>query len=126
MDTGRPTKYTADSIGIAEEYIDNYALHGDTIPQNSGLATALGICVRTLYYWAEEHDAFLRILDKLKAKQERVLINSGLNGDFNSAIVKLVLGKHGYHDKQDMEHTGAQGAPLGLTIEFVKADDTDT
>ena len=126
MDTGRPTKYTADAIGIAEEYIENYALHGDMIPQNSGLAESLGVCVKTLYNWAEEHEAFLHILNKLKGKQERVLINNGLSGDFNSAITKLALGKHGYHDKQDMEHTGAQGAPLGLTIEFVKADDTDT
>lgn len=126
MDTGRPTKYTEDAIGIAEEYIENYALHGDTIPQASGLAEALGVCVRTLYYWAEERAVFLRILDKLNAKQERVLINSGLKGDFNSAIARLVLGKHGYHDKQDLEHTGAQGAPIGLSIEFVKAEDTDT
>ena len=126
MDTGRPTKDTEDAIGIAEEYIENYALHGDTIPQASGLAEALGVCVRTLYYWAEERAVFLRILDKLNAKQERVLINSGLKGDFNSAIARLVLGKHGYHDKQDLEHTGAQGAPIGLSIEFVKAEDTDT
>ena len=30
----------------------------------------------------------------------------GLKGDFNSTITKLVLGKHGYHDKQDVGLTG--------------------
>jgi hypothetical protein len=49
------------------------------------------------------------------------LIAKGLSGDFNSAIAKLVLGKHGYHDR--VESTGADGGPIQnkWTIEIVDA-----
>lgn len=92
------------------------------IPSVVGMAVALNVCEATLYAWDnEEHPEFLGILKKIKSKQCQVLINKGLSGDFNSAITKLVLGKHGYHDR--VESTGADGGPIEnkWTVEIVSA-----
>ena len=100
---GRPTKYTDELIKKAREYITDYEMYGDVIPSIAGLSSYLEVTRTTLYDWEKEHKEFSYILRGIKSEQEKVLLNSGLNGDFNSAITKLVLGKHGYHDKQDVD-----------------------
>jgi hypothetical protein len=42
-------------------------------------------------------------LDRILATQELKLMDGGLTGDFNSAIAKLALGKHGYSEKHDVK-----------------------
>lgn len=37
-----------------------------------------------------------------------MLLKNGLNNTFNSNITKLVLGKHGYHDRAQPESTQVQ------------------
>lgn len=100
---GAPTKCTPELIKKAEEYLDNYGDHGDMIPSVVGLARVVDVRRETLHVWAAEEgkDKISCILNKIKEEQERVLINKGLDGTFNSNITKLVLGKHDYHDKQD-------------------------
>jgi hypothetical protein len=39
------------------------------------------------------------------AKQERQLISGGLTNEFNSAITKMMLTKHGYTDKTETDIT---------------------
>jgi hypothetical protein len=86
-----------------------------------GICEALRINKTTLYRWASEEgkEEFKEILAECLAIQHNLLIGKGLSGDFNAAITKLVLGKHGYHDKVDQAVTGADGGP-------VKADMTWT
>ena len=105
---GRPTKYSNDTLVLARDYLKNYETHGDQIPSIAGLAVILGIRRETLHAWAKEEgkEAFSNILGAILAKQENVLINKGLTGDFNSAIAKLALGKHGYHEKVDSTLSG--------------------
>lgn len=105
---GRPTKYNQSILDDTNAYIDNYETeHGHKIPSVAGLSLVLNIRRSTIYKWAGEDDKkeFSDILDRLNANQERLLVSSGLSGDFNSAITKLVLGKHGYHDKQEVEQS---------------------
>lgn len=104
--TGRPTKYTDELIKKAKAYITDYAIYEDVIPSIAGLSSMLEISRSTLYKWEEEKQEFSDILRGIKAEQEKILLNKGLSGDFNSAITKLVLGKHGYHDKQDLDVSG--------------------
>ncbi len=113
---GRPTKYSNDTLIVAREYLENYEKHGDQIPSIAGLAIILGIRRETLHVWAKEEgkEEFSNILGAILAKQENVLINKGLTGDFNSAISKLVLGKHGYHEKVDSTLSGGD-KPIALT-----------
>lgn len=110
---GRPTKYTPAFLKLAKAYLDDFAdEHEHVIPSIAGLSEISNISRETLHTWGSEEgkEEFSDILVKLLAKQERLLLNNGLSGGFNANICKLVLGKHGYHEKQ--EHTGKDGKDL--------------
>ena len=98
---GRPTKYNAALLEKAQHYLDNYEEYEEVIPSAVGLALVLDITRAILYAWAKDEDkkVFSDILDNINKKQEQVLLKNGLNNKFNSNITKLVLGKHGYHDR---------------------------
>ncbi len=119
MAGGRPTEYTEETIPKTLEYLENYKSYGDEIPSIAGLSVILGVGRNTIYDWASQEDKkeFSNILVQVLSTQERVLINNGLNNTFNGNIAKLVLGKHGYSDKQEV--TGKDGKDLlqGLTKE---------
>jgi hypothetical protein len=122
---GRPTGYSDDLVEKARQYIegDYDTIYSHSIPSHLGLCEALSVSKTSLYKWAGEEgkEAFADILAKCNAKQHNILIAKGLNGDFNASIAKLVLGKHGYHDR--VESTGADGGPIQnkWTIEIVDA-----
>jgi len=117
MPKGRPTKYNQNILDKANKYLDNYDEYGHIIPSVVGLADVLKVTAKTLYNWSEreENKEFLHILERLNQRQHIKLINGGLSGDLNAQITKLVLGKHGYHEKQERELTGPQGGPIQVT-----------
>jgi len=119
---GRPSVYNEKTLKIAGDYLAKYERYGDTIPSIAGLSVALGVCRDTLYAWStdKEKKEFSDILKKILSKQEKVLINKGLTGDFNPTIAKLVLGKHGYHDRQAQTITGADGGPVKVLNADIK------
>lgn len=104
MAIGRPTDYTEELLSAARDYLENYEEHGDAIPSIAGLSVHIKKARSTIYAWRDEEgkEEFSDILDEILSKQEQVLINKGLTGDFNASITKLALGKHGYTDKQDV------------------------
>ena len=110
---GRPTKYNQDMLEQSIEYLDNYTDHDHIIPSVVGLADVLNVTTKTLYNWSDQegNEEFLHILKRINDKQHLKLINGGLNGALNPAITKLVLGKHGYHDKVDQDVT-SKGKPI--------------
>ncbi len=103
----RPTKYNQKLVDTARAYIDDYAKCGDAMPSIAGLAVVLSISRETIHTWRHEEgkEEFSDILALLLSTQERVLMNNGLTGEFNSAITKLALGKHGYSEKVDTDWT---------------------
>ena len=112
MAGGRPTDYSDELVQKAWDYLNDYeTIYGHGIPSHLGLCEVLNIGKTTLYRWAEDEAKEIRaILDTCSAKQHNVLIAKGLNGTFNASLAKLVLGKHGYHDR--VESTGADGGPI--------------
>jgi len=124
--TGRPTKYNTALLEKAQHYLDNYGEYGDIIPSLAGLALVLGLSRETLRLWSKDEDKkeFFGILERINQKQECVLINNGLNGTFNSNIAKLVLGKHGYQDRQQQEGTQVQVIINRDRVEVEIGDDT--
>jgi hypothetical protein len=118
-DTGRPTKYTPELIEKAKAYIKDYEMYGDVIPSIAGLASVLDVHRSLLYVWEKQHPVFLDILEAIKREQQKILLNKGLSGDFNSAITKLVLGKHGYHEKQDVDLKGEMSVQIGKEFDGV-------
>ena len=105
----RPTKYTRKLEKTANEYIDGgYIDENQVVPTQSTLSSLLGISRTTLIQWGRDGiGGFPYILERCNAKQEAILVNKGLTGEFNSNITKLMLGKHGYHDRQETELTVA-------------------
>ena len=106
---GRPSKYTDQTVSNAVHYIENYDTEfGDQMPTVAGLALHLDISKETVYEWGRngKYLHFSDILNRLMAEQERILLNKGLDGTFNSAITKLVLSKHNYSDRQDITTNG--------------------
>ncbi len=124
----RPTKYTPELLEKAHSYIANWRTLGDMIPSHDALCGYLDITSPTLYDWRDQEgkEEFSCILDTISRMQRQELINNGLSGDFNAAITKLVLGKHGYSDKVDSnnEHNHKGKLDNHMTVEFVDAAST--
>ena len=117
----RPTKWNEEIEAKALAYIDDYQMYGDMIPSIEGMAKHLSVHRDTLYEWAKDKDnkKFSDILRLTIQNQERTLINGGLNSTFNSAITKLVLGKHGYHDKMEQDITSSDESMKPTVIQLV-------
>ena len=116
---GRPTKYNADMLAKAKDYLQNYKEYGEqVVPSVSGLAIALDVNKSTLYEWAEKKAEFSVTLEKIKETQETKLINKGLAGEFQATITKLMLANYGYHEKQEIETITKD--PIKVTITPVK------
>ncbi len=104
----RPTKYDGTVLKQTIEYTENYEKHGHMIPTAEGLAQVLNVTKKTIHNWADKkgNEDFLYALGMLKDKQHLELINKGLTGKFNAAIVKLMLvNNHGYMVKKSIEGT---------------------
>jgi hypothetical protein len=102
MPSGRPTKYNEEMLQKALEYSQGYWRdRGDSIPSYTGLCRYLEVDKETIHDWAKKEPIFSAALRTIKQDQEIECLNKGLNGEFNSAITKLVLHNHGYKDRHD-------------------------
>ena len=99
---GRPSKLNEELMDKARSWAK---VSNDTILTITGLCLFLGVSRSTVYKWGDENDEFSDILEEIMMRQEQKLLFNGLEGEFNSTITKLMLTKHGYSDKQDIDHT---------------------
>jgi hypothetical protein len=119
------TKLTPELIEKATDYLDNCP---DTIPTIVGLCLIIDIARKTLYSWINHPDnstesmAICRIHELLLCEQQHLLLNKGLLGEFNSNIAKLMLGKHGYSEKQEVVAQTTQCTVADLTDEGLAAE----
>jgi len=106
MPAGRPSIYSKELVEAAWEYVHGgWQAAGDAVPSVAGLACEIGIHRDTAHQWADdESKEFSDILKVLAQKQERQLLNSGLDGTFKEGITKMMLSKHGYADKVETEN----------------------
>ena len=126
MAGGRPTKYTHEIVKKAKEYVHNYEDYGHAFPSIVGLSLVLGIDRSTVADWGrqEEKPEFSRILEEIDSTQQLVAWNKGLNGEYNANLVKLLLGKHGFSDKQTLE--GNPDKPISVNrIEIIAPEKKD-
>jgi len=111
---GRPTKYTPALLRKAHAYVAGaYEQEGEIIPTIEGLALYLGIYRGTIYAWDDDGNKpeFSNIVRECEMKQCSKLINSGLAGNYNASIAKLMLSKHDYIEKTKQDFTSG-GKPL--------------
>ena len=119
---GRPTKYEGDkTVARVKEYLascvdETYQLvktEGEKtttwenkikvrLPTIGGLASFLGVADSTIQEWEKKHKEFSVSLREVIKEQARRLLDSGLSGDYNSTIAKLILSaNHGYKERSD-------------------------
>jgi|SRR6478736_4469337 len=140
MAAGRPTKYSEDILKLTDQYITGCEDEEQTIvsgesekftsykvrvkvkmPTIEGLSLYLNVHKDTIFEWDKQHKEFSDLLSVLRAKQCDRLINKGLSGDYNPFIAKLILSKHGYAEKQEIEHSTPEDQVFtigGQTIKF--------
>lgn len=139
----RPSDYSEDTLLKTREYIDScedqvesvIAGQSDSftkyqlkikvkLPTIEGLARYLKIHKDTVYTWRKEKPEFSDLIDDLLAKQADALINNGLSGDYNSTIAKVLLTKHGYTDKQEIDQKTEHSGGIAISWTDPKLPDT--
>ena len=138
---GRPTDYKEEYILKVDEYLEQcqdeevqvvkqssekYEMFDNKLkvklPTIEGFSLFIGVPKRTIYEWKEVYPEFSHSLDKIVTEQQNRLINSGLSGDYNSTIAKLILSSnHGMRERSDM--TSDNKAIKGNTIMFTDFKD---
>jgi hypothetical protein len=119
---GRPTKCTPEVVARAKAYAEDFKIDGndDVIPSVEALALYLGVARQTVRKWADdpENEHFSTIVEDVLAKQSRMLINGALRGDLKEKTSSMLLSKHGYSEKQEVEHSASNGASGGFAISW--------
>ncbi len=108
MPAGAPTKYNDEILKLAYDYVERWAEFG-TVPQIARLALHCGISKTALYEWIKRPDRkeLADVCAHVKSMQEAALIDGGLSREYDSSLSKLLLMKHGYSEKQQVDHTTA-------------------
>ncbi|EMJ9774555.1 DNA-packaging protein [Morganella morganii] len=133
---GCPSKLTDELIAKAKDYLyGGYKEHENSvIPSIAGMACYLGIARSTVYEYAKQDSdlgrEFSDTLEGVMAMQELKLINSGLSGEFNPTITKLMMANHGYTEKQEIDHQSSDGSmtqkPTVIRLVGVSPDGSDS
>lgn len=116
MGAGRPTDLTPELIEKARGYLatcvdDLSDLNRKVVnlPMVAGLALFLRCSRDSVYEWAKKNKDFSDIVDEILSSQEERLAKGGISGVYNPTISKLLLAKHGYHDKAEVDHKNDGG-----------------
>jgi NAD/NADP transhydrogenase alpha subunit len=134
MAAGRPTLYNDEIIREAWAYIQNTNDEWDkansrlkvNVPTVEGLALHLEVTRSTVYLWQKEYSEFSDIIETLLQKQAQALINNGLSGSYNPTIAKVLLTKHGYTDKQEIDQKTEHSGTVGFTgINIIQPGDQE-
>lgn len=123
---GRPTKYTPTMCKKVDEFLElmkdeetndvvQVSSKGSEsykrrvivrLPTIEKFARFVGVHKDTLYEWSSKYKNFSDSLDKIVEEQKNRLIESGLSGEYNPTIAKLVLSaNHGMAEKSESEVT---------------------
>lgn len=123
----RPTSYGAEVIEAAKEYLEVYKEKGELIPSVVGLCRHIGRGKTTVYNWAAETTPekaeFRDILEMIEENQHIELVSGGLGSAFNPTITKMMLTKHGYSDKQEIDHSSKDGSMTPPAVTYAVVDE---
>ena len=123
----RPTDCTPDILEKCRDYVDGAYAESSLIPSIVGMCRYVGVARSTLFLWKKDNrnEQFSDYFEQCLENQEEKLLNGGLGGDFNPAITKMILTKHGYSDKIEQAHTSPDNSMTPTVIERVIIDSTE-
>lgn len=119
MPAGRPPIWDdpGNMYAAGEVYVLNCS-EKDEIPTMAGLAHALGFESRQSLYAYQEKPEFCYVVKRLillvEQYHEKRLVQPSCTGSI------FWLKNHKWSDTQQFEHSGPNGGPLKVTVEFVK------
>lgn len=104
----RPTTYNEEMLADARYYVDHFdeeCFDEEVIPTVVGLCRFIKRARSTVYAWVNEEgkEEFSDIVKELEEYQHIKLVNGGLSNKYNPMISKLILGRHGYTDKVEVD-----------------------
>src|SRR3990167_7243506 len=108
----RPTKLTKELLDKARTYEKS-----GVVPSIEDFALFVELNRDTIYDWREKGRSqeanplqieFSDIIERVLVQQSKELMDGGLRNKFNPTITKLLMSKHGYSERQDIEHSGEQ------------------
>lgn len=118
INTGRPTSFNDSLTKQAEEYLLDFDLEQNEregFTQHEVIPSIVGLCryikrgKTTIYNWLSDKDenknGFRDICNAILEMQEVKLLSGGLVGGYNPQVTKMILAKHGYSDKVDLDHS---------------------
>lgn len=103
---GRPTTYNDEMLASAYHYVEHFdEFEDEIVPTVVGMCRYINRAKSTVYKWIGEEgkEDLSDIVKALEESQHIHLVNGGLGGKYNPMITKLMMGKHGYSDKQEIE-----------------------
>jgi hypothetical protein len=113
---GAPTRYTPELIEKAKEYIERWEELGDPVPMLCGMYVHCGIHKGLGSKWRGDAEKveFHELCARVEVQQERELLRKGLIRSTDSSLTKLMLMRHGYTDRQEIDHT-TKGESINAT-----------
>lgn len=123
MPAGRPTEYSDKTLTKAKEYLENLP-KDEVVHSIEGLADYLDITRATIYDWASQEgkQEFSYVVEAIRHRQAKSLINKGLKNEFNAKLTGLMLSKHGY--KEQLGLSGErEGEPIKINTDLASAID---
>lgn len=124
----RPHKYTPELLANAKNYVNNFEEYGNVTPTVAGMCLVIGIHKDTCYEWLkhDNKEEFKSIYASLMMLQEQTIIDGALSKKFDSAFAKIVIAKHGYTDKKEVDLTSSDGSmtPRAFSQEQYKEAET--
>lgn len=77
------------------------------LPTFEGFATSIGVCDDTIVNWTKEFPEFLATYKICKSYQKYILVQNGLNGNYNSNFAKFVaINATDMVEKKEIKHSG--------------------
>jgi len=99
------------------------AMRNVKLPSKVGLSRFLGIGTSTLTRWCNDFAELEAKVEEVIDGQHETLLNSGLGGQYNPTITKLLLGKHGYADQQNQNiNANVEGFNIAIENAFNRAN----
>lgn len=122
---GRKTQLTPELIETTRAFVDDgwRDQPNKAFPSLQGLALHLGVHTTTVHMWRRLNPAeqpltvdFADLCERLLQIQHEICIGEAMLNRYNANIAKLLLGKHGYTDKQELSGPDGQAIETKSTV----------